>query len=443
MPKFSKKQVIIILGGAVLIIIIIAVIFLNLRPKANTAASVKISVWGIEPKDAFGNMVSGYPYGTVSYTPLDPTSYQSQILSALAAGNGPDVFEIGNRDLPKWESVLAPFPTSSTAFSLLQLSQLFPDVVSQDFVANGQIYGLPLTIETLAMVYNKDLFNSAGIATPPATWDDFDSNVAKLRTVNAQGQITQAAAAIGGSETSVPNAPDLLMLLMLQNGTQMTNDNNTVAMFASQAGSGIGGTASSSGAGGGGGQGFAAFNFYLQFANPTSPYYTWSEVMGNAFDSFASGKTAIIFAYASDLSAIEAKAPYLNIGIAPMPQPTGASVTVNYPKYYGFVAAKAGQWVAAWNFILYLTALSGDGKIYQTTAGAPSALRTDIAGDLANPNLAVFASQELTAKSWYEADAAQTDSILNQAIVSVLTSAANSTQALTQAQTAVTALMSQ
>lgn len=448
--KFSRKQVIIILGGAVLVILIVVVIFLNLRPKANTAASVKLAVWGIEPKDAFGSLVASYPYGTVSYTQLTPASYQSQILSALAAGTGPDVFEIGNRDLPKWESVLAPFPTSSTAFGLLQLSQLFPDVVTQDFVSNGQIYGLPLTIDTLAMVYNKDLFNSAGIATPPVTWDDFDSDVLKLRKVNAQGQIAQAAAAIGGSEASIPNAPDILSLLMLQNGTQMTNSNDTAATFASQAGGGTGGTGG--GAGGGssgtsgsnaGSQGLAAFNFYLQFANQTSPNYTWNDAMGNGFDSFASGKTAIVFAYASDLAAIRAKAPYLNIGIAPMPQPTGASVAVSYPKYYGFVAAKAGQWADAWNFILYLTALSGDGKTYQATAAAPSALRTDIAGDLADPSLAVFASQALTARSWHEADAAQTDSILNQAIVSVLTSAANSTQALTQAQTAVTALMNQ
>ncbi len=423
--KFSKKQGIIIIGGIVLVIVIGFVIFLNLRPAPNNAAAIKISVWGVEPKDAFGTLAASYPYGTVTYTQLDPANYRSQVLAALAAGTGPDVFEIGNRDLPLWQSTLAPFPTSSTAFGLLQLSQQFPEVVGQDFVAGGQVYGLPLTLDTLVMIYNKDLFDSAGIATPPVTWDQFDGDVPKLRAVNAQGQIAEAAAAIGGSAASIPNAPDILSLLMLQNGTQMTDANHAAATFAGQS------------------VGVKAFNFYLQFANPASPYYTWNDGMGNAFDSFAAGKTAVVFAYASDLPALKAKAPYLNIGIAPMPQPTGASVAVNYPHYYGFVAAKAGQTAAAWSFILYLTQLSGAGKAYQAAAGAPSALRTDIAADATDPNLSVFAAQALTARSWYEADSAQVDSILNQAIVTVLTNAADSTQALTQAQTAVTALMGQ
>lgn len=423
MKSFSKKQAIILLGGVVVVIIIGLIIFLNLRPNLNPAPPPKIAVWGLEPHDAFSGVVANYPYGTVTYTQLDPANYRAQILAALAAGNGPDVFEIGNRDLPLWQSALAPFLASSTTVSALQLAAQYPDVVTQDFVAGGELYGLPLTLDTLVMVYNKDIFNTAGIATPPATWDQFDGDVPKLRITNAQGQITQAAAAIGGSTASIQNAPDILSLLMLQNGTQMTDAQNIAATFATQS------------------VGIKAFNFYLQFANPTSPYYTWNDGMGNAVDSFVAQKTAVVFLYASDLAALKAKAPYLHFGIAPMPQPTGATIAVNYPKYYGFVAAKAGQTTAAWNFILYLTELSGVGTTYQTAVGAPSALRTDIAADATNPDLAVFAAQALTARSWYEADSAQAEAALNQAITSVLTNAADSTQALTQAQTAISALM--
>jgi multiple sugar transport system substrate-binding protein len=296
-------------------------------------------------------------------------------------------------------------------------------VVAQDFVQNGNIYALPLSIDTLAMVYNKDLFNSAGIITPPKTWDDFEADVAKLRQLDINGRLTQAAAAIGGSEASVAHAPDLLALLMLQNGTTMVSSNLTSAQFASDSGSGV-----------------AAFNFYLQFANATSPYYTWNDQMGDAVDSFAAGKTAILFSYQADLAEIKAKAPFLNIGIAAMPQPTGASVIINYPSYQGFVASKAGQTSLAWNFIVYLTATDASEKMYLSGTGKPPALRSEIQADVNDPNLSVFAAQALTAKSWYDPNDAKVDPIFNNAIQNVLSGADDSVTALKRAQASVSAL---
>ncbi len=431
----------ILIGVVALILIIGAAVFLNLRPRPTNGPPVTLNVWGMEPSAAFIALMSAYPYATVKYTQVDPENYGSLVLGALAAGTGPDVFEIGNRALPRWQSVLAPLTiasSSSSGFGPLQISQLYPDIVSQDWISGagagasaeaaggaGQIYGLPLSIDTLVMAYNKDLLNAANIAVPPTNWNDFDADVAKLRAVNGSGQITQAAAAIGGADDTVPHAADILALLMLQNGTQMTDANRSSAAFASQVG---------------GAPGPSAFNFYLQFANAASPYYTWSSALGPAFDSFAAGKTAIIFVYQSDLATLKAKAPFLNYALAPIPQAKGATVPVNYANYRGFVASKAGQQAAAWNFILYEAAQDG-AKSYLTQTGQPPALRTDIAASLNDVNLSVFASQELTAKSWYEADDKKAEAALGTAIKNVLNGAETATRALTEAETAVTQLM--
>ena len=430
MPKFhlTKTQVIIIMGALVLVIIVGALGLFNLRPTTNNNPATKatLTVWGTESPDVIGALAAAYPYAAVSYQQFPAASYDNSILSALAAGNGPDVFEIQNREVPKFKFLLAPLPTSTQAFTSLQLSQLFPDVVAQDFVENGQLYGLPLYLDTLVMVYNKDLFNTAGIVAAPATWDQFDADVAKIRAVNSSGAITRSGAAIGGSLASIPNAPDILALLMLQNGTQMTDSANAFANFASQTN---------------GAPGIAAFNFYLQFANPTSPYYTWNDSLGNAFDQFAAGKVGIAFVYQSDLAAIKTKAPFLHIGIAPVPQPTGANISVSYPRYGGFVAARAGQQAAAWNFILYFAALSTDAQAFVNATGKPPALRAAIQADLNDPNLSVFAAQALTAQSWYEADAAKVDAIMSQAIQNVLVGNEDSTRALNEAANEVDQLM--
>ncbi len=236
-------------------------------------------------------------------------------------------------------------------------------------------------------------------------------------------QLVRSGGAIGGSEASVPHASDLLALLMIQNGAMMTTNNFTSAQFAA------------------GAPGPAAFNFYLQFANVASPYYTWNDQAGGAADSFAAGKTAMMFAYHGDLAAIEAKAPFLNIGIAPMPQPSGATITINYPSYNGFAVAKASRNVAlAWNFVLALTTNDANEKMYVSTTGNPPALRQEIQADENDQNLSVFAAQALSAKSWYEPDDVKVDGILNTSIQNVLTGIDDPMTALGRAQAAVTAL---
>ncbi len=436
MPKNLTQKQIIIIAGAALVVLLGAVVFLmNIRAGGTSSQALTITIWGTDSSKAFDDMIQSYAgpgSGTqsqIKYVQIDPSQYQSKLLAALAAGTGPDVFEISNRDLPQWQSIAAPIPaTLATQFNQVTLQNDFPDVVAQDFVSGGNIYALPLSIDTLAMIYNKDLFNTAGIATVPTTWEGLQADIPQLRVTNAQGQITQAALALGGSETSIPNAPDIIFLLMMQNGAQMTSANGSTVTFAT-------------GANGNDNSGLNAFNYYLQFSNAGGSSYTWNDGLGTALDSFAQGKTAIIFDYSSALAQIAAKAPFLNYGVAAMPQPANATVAVNYAKYNGLAVSKdSTQIVGAWNFIINLTTSVVDENIYTKDTGAPPALRSVIATDETNPTMSVFASQALTARSWHESNSEEIDTLMNTAIVNVLNGSADSTTALTQAQTAMNAL---
>lgn len=429
--KFTRNQIVIIGLGVFLVVVLGVIFFLNLRHN-NTASQTKLTVWGTDDAKAMTALLNSYSSGSsgsqVAYTQIDPSQYQTKLLAALAAGTGPDVFEISNRDLPVWQNVLAPMPaTNAENFSLVALGSDFPTVVGQDFVSGNSVYALPLSLDTLVMVYNKDLIDSAGIATLPKTWDDFDTDVTRLRAVNAQGQITQAGAAIGGSAASIPNATDILYLLMLQNGTQMTAPDFSSAIFSNDVN--------------GGNPGLAAFNFYLQFSNAGSPYYTWTDGMGDAETSFVQGKTAILFTYGAMLNDIKAKAPFLNFGVAPVPQPTGASVNVSYPNYKGLAAARYGQVASAWDFIINLATNAASVKVYNDDTGTPPALRTVIAANATDPLLSVFGTQALEARSWHEVDSLKVDDIMDAAITSVLTGASDSTKALQTAQAGVSAII--
>ncbi len=433
MPKkFTQRQAVILLAAAVIVIGGLALFFLNLRGGSGGAASANLTVWGTDSPKAFNDMIAKYvgpgsgSQASIKYTQIDPANYGSQVLQAIAAGTGPDVFEIGNRDLPQWRSVLMPLPPAlASTFNLTTLQQDFPDVVSQNFVSGGYIYALPLSVDTMAMIYNKDLFNTAGIVSPPKTWSQLDADIALLRQENSSGQITQAAFALGGSEASIPNAPDIVFLMMLQNGTQMLSSDGSSAAFAS-----TGGTSGTAGQN--------AFDFYLQFSSAASQYYTWNDSMGNAIDAFAQGKVAAIFDYSSALPIIRAKAPFLNYGVAQMPQADNTQVAIAYADYQGLaVNRNSPNAAAAWQFIIGLTTNPADASIYTSDTGAPPALRSLISADMTDPVMSVFASQALEAKSWYEANSTNIDTAVNGAIESVLQGSADSTTALNEAQSQI------
>jgi ABC-type glycerol-3-phosphate transport system substrate-binding protein len=184
-----------------------------------------------------------------------------------------------------------------------------------------------------------------------------------------------------------------------------------------------------------------AFNYYLQFSNAGDTNYTWNDGMGTALTSFIQGKTAVIFDYSSALAEITAQSPFLNYGVAAMPQPANETVAVNYAKYNGLAVSRSSTQIAsAWSFIVSLTTSAADENIYTKDTGAPPALRSIIAADAASPTMSVFASQALTAKSWHESNSEQIDSFMNTAIQNVLNGVTDSGTALKQAQDAMNAI---
>jgi len=130
------------------------------------------------------------------------------------------------------------------------------------------------------------------------------------------------------------------------------------------------------------------------------------------------------------------------MAVAPMPQPKNATIAVNYPDYQGLAVSKQGNILTAWNFILDWTTYTGGENIYLKDTGFPPAQRVAIAAAESDPDLAAFASQALSARSWYEVDSQKIDSIFNSAIQSALSGSVVPDQAILVAQSAISALMS-
>lgn len=425
--NLSQKQLIIIGAALAAVALVVVLVFFNLQPPKT--APIQLTLWGFDKADAFSSVIAGYkqlrPNIQVSYKQVNADDYENYLLGALAAGQGPDIFPIHNRALGKIVNALYPVPAAQLSVS--QVQNLFPSEVELDFGAgvgtsNEQIFALPLTFDTLALLYNKDLFDQGGVAEMPATWDEFQTDVAKLRVISPTGQISRAGAAIGGSQKSVTNAVDLLNALMLQNGVTMLSGNR--AAFASEAG-------------------LSAFNFYLQFSNPSASYYTWNDSQTNDFDSFAAGNTAVVFGYSTDIARIKNKSPFLRFGVATLPQ-ADLLKAVNYADYWGLAVPKQSKnatW--AWDFIIYAATQPQATGQYAAATGNLPALRQLISEKMNDPVLGVFAKQALTARSWYQVDEEKIKTIFDNAISAVLNTRADVRRTLEQAQGQVNQLMQQ
>ncbi|MCR4328030.1 MAG: extracellular solute-binding protein [Patescibacteria group bacterium] len=432
--KFSKRQLIVIGITVVAVVGIISLFFLGGRKEQ--PPEVALTVWGTEPQKVLSLVFDEYHKThsnvTVSYVQIPEETYQSQLLNALAAGVGPDVFMVGNRDLRRNLDKIVPAPQS--VFTLAQLRSLFPSVIEDDFVRGGAVYALPLSIDTLALLYNKNLFDGAAIITPPETWDEFVRDIDVLRVRATGGGITRPATALGGSSRSVANSADIVQLLMLQNGAPLTDINGSTAMFGSDDKN----------------KGLTAFNFYLQFANVGGGAYTWNDAMTFSRDAFAAGNVAMIVDYRSALAYITKKNPFLRVGTAPVPQVGGSSQPVSFARYNGFAVSKWSKWANdwAWNFVTEVTTNPALAGIYLASSGtsvgqitASPALRSEIAKYIGTPDMDVFARQALTARSWLSPGDDQIVGVFDDAIQSVLAGKTDSRTALRRAEAQVTQLL--
>jgi len=339
--------------------------------------------------------------------------YQQQLLDALAQGRGPDIFVIHHTWVESQQGIMAPAP--ATVIDPKAVNDEFVDVVSKDLVRNGHVYALPVSVDSLALYYNKDLLSAAGIARPPQTWDEVQQDVQKLTSLNRDGTIQQSGIAMG-TAANVNRPGDIVQALMLQNGLAI-NDPSTNAgvSIANDNGSN-------------------ALTFYTDFANKAKNVFTWDLQQDYSVDAFSEGKSAMMISYSYQLAAVRAKNPRLNFAVAPLPQIPDSTKKVTLAAYWPFAVAKASPAAdAAWQFVRFLS--DKDNSIaVNKSQDAPPARRDAVLQLERDQDIGVFAQGALTADSWPRPDITVSDKIFNDMIDGVVTGQNTVTDALKRAE---------
>lgn len=417
----SKKQVV-ILGGVVVLVLVFVLMGVGIIPGLKrppvSITQAKLTMWGVEDSDAelrplFQVFAAAHPGVTVQYRQFgDADTYHAALLEALAAGTGPDIYAVRNTEVMRHLPKLVAMP--GELLSALSFRNNFAPVVERDFKVKGSVVALPLSVDTLALVYNRDLLNQAGIVAPPATWEELVAMAPKLVKTDAAGRITQASVALGGSAVNTPRVADILSALFLESGLTPVYDDWANIGFVNQ-------------------KGYEALRFYLQFSNTASPLYTWHEGMPNALDAFAQGRVAMIFEYASALGDIRERNPLINFAVAPLPQHAGAAKATTMASYWGYtVSRQSRQGRLAWELVVS-AATEGRGlATYLASVPRPPASPLFVDSYRENPDLSVFARQILIAGAWPMPHQELTTQIFSDVVTTVLENRASVETAIAQ-----------
>jgi multiple sugar transport system substrate-binding protein len=450
-------------------ITIILLVFLSGCTTAKNTYSVNLEIWGVfDSNDAFNEIFKQYtdanPFiKSIRYKKIAETDYKKELLDALASGDGPDIFMMQNNWLPSYKDKIVEAP--SAILNEQQFRDNFVDVAASDFVDEGNVYAVPLSVDSLALYYNRDLLNAEGITTPPANWDEFTKDVKKLTKVDSYGNIIQSGAALG-TAYNINRSTDILGLLMLQQGASIVDGRRYAAFNRSVTRDGKLYSA-----------GENAWKFYTDFAKSGSGVYSWNPDMHYSIDSFYEGKTAMMINYSWHYQTIKNKNPKLNFGVAQVPQdPEG--ITANYGNYWGFAVAKNKVPKTAtgskapvsndvrvsecWEFLKAFTAKSSGkltlanfitkntkevtfdldpAKTYIEKTLKPAARRDIIEEQKNDVVLGPFAYGNLIAKSWYQLDPDASELVLAEAIDSINKGSTTIEAAINLAANRITQLM--
>lgn len=273
------------------------------------------------------------------------SDYFQKLLPALAAGSGPDTFQIPTGQVPAY-----------AASGVIQ--QIDPRVatarqIENDFIApaikrlkyDGKYYGFPVDTQTIVLFYNPKLFKEAGLdpARPPQTWDELIKYAQAIHKRDVKGVTTQMGVATGGYGP-------VLVSLMIQNGAPLWDNKTQLPDFNSP-------------------QAIEALKFATDMV---TTYKVEDPQFGQRYNAFRQDKLGMVFGHPAMIGSFRTTAPNLDFLVAEVPAPkAGGSRSTLLTSWAYVVSSKAESEICS-KWVAYLTSADAQKRWTLTTGELPS-----------------------------------------------------------------------
>jgi multiple sugar transport system substrate-binding protein len=390
-----------------LLIFLISRIISSLQPKEGRVTSgqpVTLTYWGLwEPSQVMKPLIDEfekqYPKIKIDYQLQSPQDYQTRLGTALEGTNPPDIARLHTTWLPIFANSLLPAPANT--ISATEMSTNFYPIVNRLLVVNNQVYGIPLTAESLALFINTTMFQQKSLQ-PPKTWEDLDTSARILKDVDPlTGKITRAGVALGNT-TNVDHWPDIVTLMLFQSGVNLYSPKGDELE--------------------------TTLRYYTQFVTKD---HVWDDTLPNSTVAFANEKVAMIFAPSWRAREIKEINPSLAWKVVPIPQLPDSDVVNWASVWFEGVPKNSKHPKEAWAFLNFLASAQAQQLLFESAAKdrefpQPPANKAVAVVAQNNPVLAPFVTGLETAKSFYTASSTQdSPNGLNSRLIKYLEDAVN------------------
>ncbi len=269
----------------------------------------------------------------VKQTNFPYDQYNEQVAVQVPAGRGPDVINLFYGWVPTYVDAgyLQPLPQDAFPHEEIE-SEFFPLVEATKM--DGEYWTIPTAVRTLALFYNKDLFEEAGLDpdSPPTTWEELEEYAVKLTKADSNGRLEQSGMAW---EPAQQGHQWLRDGLTRQAGGEVLSEDRKEVIWGDDP------------------AGLEAFKYWLSF--PTDLGTSEQGFYTDDVTAFVTEKAAMNVDGSFRIGTLQNDAPDLNYAVAPLPgnveQSTNASFWTN-----GITAKVEGEKLdAAVKFLQFLT----------------------------------------------------------------------------------------
>ena len=163
-------------------------------PRAEAVNLSMLTHWGSEESvqlwhDILDEYEAAVPNARVEYQTVPFSQMLTRVTTGHAAGNFPDMYHYYNL----WTPDFAP-----TGF-MAEVPRKIKSIVDENWAQSaidgasyqGKLWGFPTEVNAYLTLYNKRIFDEAGVAEPPTTWEELLETAARTTKTN-NGAIEQA-----------------------------------------------------------------------------------------------------------------------------------------------------------------------------------------------------------------------------------------------------------
>jgi len=251
---------------------------------------------------------------------------QQKIQDMIDDGNPPTLARVATRWIPQYVAAGLLEPVDSYMTPEFR-AQFIPLLINEGSQYEGRTFGLPITVSSRALYYNKALFEQAGLSTPPRNWDELRSAAQAVHALESD------VYGFGVQGKDIETSTYFYYFLWGNGGEILTEDGTRPAFNGAE------------------GQEAIAFLKGLVDDGLTQPNPTES-VRADLETAFAQGKLGMVITGPWLAKKLATEAPDLEYGLAAIPYQTTPTTLAAQDTLILFKQAKNKE--AAWKFVEFL-----------------------------------------------------------------------------------------